>query len=82
MGRTGTILRTGFDAAQLHLLASHSRDANQARRSLSLVAIHDGMNRKGATIVGGVDRQMPGDWVLRFNARGPDGLLNQKPSGR
>ena len=67
MGRTGTIIRTDFDAAQLRLLAGHSRDANQARRLLSLAAIYDGMNRKDAAMVGGMDRQTLRDWVLRFN---------------
>ena len=82
MGRTGTIIRSDFDAAQLRLLGSHSRDANQARRLLSLAAIYDGLNRKDAAILGGMDRQTLRDWVLRFNDKGPDGLLNQKSSGR
>lgn len=82
MGRTGTVIRSDFDAAQLRLLASHSRDANQARRLLSLAAIYDGINRKDAAILGGMDRQTLRDWVLRFNDKGPDGLLNHKSSGR
>jgi len=82
MGRRGTIIRSDFDAAQLRLLASHSRDANQARRLLSLAAIYDGMSRKDAAMVGGMDRQTLRDWVLRFNDKGPDGLLNHKSSGR
>ncbi|MDF2370670.1 MAG: IS630 family transposase [Rhizobiaceae bacterium] len=82
MGRTGTVIRSDFDAAHLRLLASRSRDANQARRLLSLAAIYDGMNRKDAAIVGGMDRQTLRDWVHRFNDMGPDGLLNHKSSGR
>ena len=82
MGRTGTIIRTDFDAAQLRVLASHSRDANQARRLLSLATIYDGMNRKDAAMVGGMDRQTLRDWVHRFNEEGPKGLLNHKSSGR
>ncbi len=82
MGRTGTIIRSDFDAAQLRLLANHSKDANQARRLLSLAAVYDGMNRKDAAILGGMDRQTLRDWVLRFNKEGPDGLLNHKSSGR
>ena len=79
MGRTGTIIRSDFDAATLRFLASHSNDANQARRLLSLAAIYEGLNRKDAAILGGMDRQTLRDWVLRFNDKGPDGLLNQKP---
>jgi transposase len=29
-----------------------------------------------------MDRQTLRDWVLRFNDKGPDGLLNRKSSGR
>ncbi len=82
MGRTGTIIRSDFCAAELRLQASHSKDANQARRLLSLAAIYDGMNRKDAAILGGMDRQTLRDWVLRFNEEGPDGLLNRKSPGR
>ncbi len=82
MGRTGTTIRSDFNAAQLRLLASRSRDANQARRLLSLALIYDGMNRKDAATLGGMDRQTLRDWVLRFNDLGPDGLLNRKSCGR
>ncbi len=78
MGRTGTVIRSDFDAAQLRLLASHSRDANQARRLLSLAAIYDGMNRKDAAMVGGMDRQTLRDWVHRFNEEGPKGRCQRK----
>ncbi len=57
MGRAGIDIRSDFDAAQLRMLASHSRDANQARRLLSLAAIYDGMNRKDAAMVGGPSRR-------------------------
>ncbi len=82
MGRAGTTIRSDFDAEQLRLLASHSSDVNQARRLLSLAAIYDGMNRKDAAKVGGMDRQTLRDWVHRFNEEGPKGLLNHKSSGR
>jgi transposase len=82
MGRTGIVIRSDFDAGQLRVLASHSRDANQARRLLSLAAIYDGMTRADAAIVGGMDRQTLGDWVVRFNDEGIDGLLNRKSPGR
>jgi transposase len=69
-------LRTDYSAAELRRLAAATRDANQSRRLLSLAAVLDGMNRTEAARIGGMDRQTLRDWVHRFNARGPDGLLD------
>jgi transposase len=41
-----------------------------------LAAVLDGMNRTEAARIGGMDRQTLRDWVHRFNADGPDGLLD------
>jgi transposase len=82
MGRTGTAIRSDFDAGQLRVLARHGRDANQARRLLSLAAIYEGMARADAANVGGMDRQTLRDWVVRFNDEWIDGLLNRKSPGR
>lgn len=35
-----------------------------------------------AAEVGGVARQIVRDWVLRFNAEGPDGLIDRKAPGK
>jgi len=35
-----------------------------------------------AAKIGGVGLQIVRDWVLRFNARGPDGFLNGKSPGQ
>ncbi len=40
MERKGIIIRSDFNAQQLRGLASHCRDGNQARRLLSLAAVH------------------------------------------
>ena len=32
--------------------------------------------------MGGVTRQIIRDWVVRFNAHGPEGLVNRKPPGQ
>jgi transposase len=56
-----------------------SKDGPQARRLLTLAAIYDGATRTEAAKIGGVGLQIIRDWVLRFNARGPDGLLDGKP---
>jgi transposase len=39
------------------------------------------MNRGEAAKIGGMDRQTLRDWVHRFNAKGPDGLINNWTSG-
>jgi transposase len=74
-------LRRDFDAAQVRGLARKSKEAAQARRLLALAAIYDGATRTEAAKIGGVGLQIIRDWVLRFNARGPDGLLDGKSPG-
>ena len=75
-------LRRDFDASQLRGLAKKTKDGPQARRLLALAAIYDGATRTEAAKIGGVGLQIIRDWVLRFNARGPDGLLNGKSPGQ
>ena len=62
-------------------LARGSRDSDQTRRLLSLAVIYEGGTRGDAAQVGGVGLQTVRDWVLRFNADGPDGLLDGKAPG-
>ncbi|MHC2419614.1 hypothetical protein ACVMB2_003524 [Sinorhizobium meliloti] len=64
--------------ARLRLLARQAKDANQARRLLALASIYDGGSRSDAARLGSVTLQIVRDWVVRFNARGPDGLINGK----
>jgi transposase len=75
-------LRRDFGAARLRGLAKKAKDGPQARRLLTLAAIYDGATRTEAAKIGGVGLQIIRDWVLRFNARGPDGLLDDKPPGQ
>jgi transposase len=75
-------LREDFKASQLRGLAKKTKDGPQARRLLTLAAIYDGATRTEAAKIGGVGLQIIRDWVLRFNARGPDGLLDGKPPGQ
>jgi transposase len=75
-------LRGDFKAAQLRGLARKTKDGPQARRLLALAAIYDGATRTEAAKIGGVGLQIIRDWVLRFNARGSDGLLNGKSPGQ
>jgi len=39
------------------------------------------MDRGEAAKIGGMDRQTLRDWVHRFNAKGPDGLIDNWTSG-
>src|SRR5438874_13359668 len=71
-----------FDAPQVRGLARKTKDGPQARRLLALAAIYDGATRTEAAKIGGVGLQIIRDWVLRFNARGPDGLLDGKSTGQ
>ena len=71
-----------FDAGSLRRLARNSKDANQARRLLALAAIYAGGTRTEAAEMGGVGLQIVRDWVVRFNADGPAGLLDRKAPGQ
>ena len=75
-------LRTDIDGDQIRLLAKKAKDGPQARRLLALASIYDGGSRSEAARIGGVTLQVIRDWVLRFNARGPDGLMNGKAPGQ
>ena len=75
-------LRRDFDAPQLRRLAKKTKDGPQARRLLALAAIYDGAARTEAAKIGGVGLQIIRDWVLHFNERGPDGVLNGKSPGQ
>src|SRR4051794_41413939 len=75
-------LRSDYDAARVRLAARGSKDANQVRRMLAVAAIYDGATRAAAAGIGGVTRQIVRDWVLRFNASGPQGLLDRKAPGQ
>lgn len=74
-------LRSDFDAMSLRKLARGSRDPDQTRRLLALAEIYDGGSRSDAARIGGVGLQIVRDWVVRFNAKGVDGLLNGKAPG-
>jgi len=74
-------LRVDYDGDDLRRLARRSRDADQTRRLLALAVICEGGRRTDAARVGGVELQTIRDWVLRFNAGGPEGLIDGKAPG-
>ena len=75
-------LRGDYSGDDLHRLSRASRDAAQTRRLLALAAIYDGGSRSMAARIGGVGLQIVRDWVLRFNAQGPGGLIDRKAPGK
>jgi transposase len=75
-------LRGDYDASRLRSIARKTKDAPQARRLLALAAIYDGATRTDAAKIGNVTLQIVRDWVVKFNAAGPDGLINRKAPGQ
>ena len=76
------ITRQDESAADLRRMARLSRTVAQARRLLAIASVMDGHSRTVAATGAGMDRQSLRDWVHRFNAEGPDGLVDKPRSGR
>ena len=76
------VLREDFTSQSLRQFAKRVRDGGHARRLLALAEIYDGGARSDAARIGDVGPQTVRDWVLRFNARGPDGLVDGKAPGQ
>lgn len=74
-------LREDWDAVQVRAAARAARDGDQVRRLLAVAAVYEGKDRAAAAQIGAMDRQTLRDWVHRFNAAGPDGLIDRKPPG-
>ena len=75
-------LREDYDAVLLRELAKRSDDADQVRRLLALAVVYDGGLRSDGAEAGGVGLRTFRDWVLRFNADGPAGLVDGKAPGQ
>lgn len=75
-------LREDWDAQRARAAARDAQDADQVRRLLAIAAAYEGENRAAAAKLGAMDRQALRDWVHRFNAEGPDGLIDRKPAGK
>ncbi|AOF93600.1 helix-turn-helix domain protein (plasmid) [Sinorhizobium sp. RAC02] len=80
--RSGISLRDDFYGEGLRRLARQTKDAAQVRRLLALASIYDGGSRSDAARLGNVTLQIVRDWVMRFNERGPQGLINGKAAGQ
>lgn len=75
-------VRGDFSASDLRSLARRCGDAEQVRRLLAMALILDGGSRSEAAKIGGVTLQIVRDWVIRYNAAGPDGLKSRKAPGK
>ena len=69
-------VRTDHTAGEVRGFAKRAKDVAQARRLLAIAAVLEGASREDAAQIGGMDRQTLRDWVIRFNEKGPDGLVN------
>ena len=74
-------LRRDHTADGLRRFAKARWDARQTRRLLALASIHEGASRTTAARIGGVGLQIVRDWVMRFGAEGPSGLVDRKAPG-
>jgi transposase len=59
-------------------LSRVTHNAGRSRRLLALAEIYEGGSRTKAARVGGVGLQTVRDWVVRFNAHGPEALIDGK----
>ena len=75
-------LRNDFDSVSLRRLAKRTRDATRAVVCWRWPRSTMVGSRTDASRIGGVGLQIIRDWVLRFNARGPDGLVDGEVTGR
>src|SRR3712207_5457431 len=75
-------LRPDYDGPALRAVARRSKDASQSRRLPALAAVYDGVSRSEAARLGSVTPQVVRDWVLRFDAAGPPGLVDRKAPGQ
>ena len=75
-------LRADFNASEVRAAARQSKDGPQSRRLLAIAGIYSGGSRTEAALIGGVTLQIVRDWVLKFNAHGPDGLIDRKAPGQ
>src|SRR5271165_6432511 len=80
MGRA-IVVRTDYTSGDVRRVAQRVKNAAQARRLLAIAAVLDGSSREQAAKIGGMDRQTLRDWVIRFNAQGPEGLISKSAPG-
>ena len=75
------ITRVDLSASALRAAAGKEKNGAAARRMLALAMVLEGCDRTTAANMCGMDRQTLRDWVHRFNASGPEGLLDNWTEG-
>ena len=79
---TALTIRRDRTPEVLRKLAKAEANPRVARRLLAIANALSGMSRKEAAEAAGMDRQTLRDWVIRYNAHGPDGLSDCWGDGR
>jgi len=79
--RPGVRMRADYSAEDLRGLARNCGNSRQCARLLALAGVAEGHSREEAARLGGMDRQTLRDWVYRFNAEGPEGLVDRQAPG-
>lgn len=80
--RSGIEIRSDYTGDDLRRQARRSDEAGQTRRLLAVAVVLDGGSRGDAARTVGVGLQVIQDWVLRFNAGGPEALKTRKAPGK
>src|SRR2546423_1231379 len=75
-------LPADFYSHALRAIAPPTKGGPPSPRPFGPGAIYDGATRTAAARLGGVTVQIVRDWVVKFNAHGPEGLINRKPPGQ
>ena len=78
---TVAITRLELSAADLRQAAARTQEAKVARRMLAIALVLEGCSRVEAAQTCAMDRQTLRDWVHRFNASGPEGLIDNRTEG-
>ena len=79
--RPGLTLREDYDAARLRGLARRTKSAAQGVAFWQWPRSMTAARAQRQPASGGVGLQTIRDWVLRFNAHGPDGLADRQAPG-
>ena len=78
---TVKIEREDKSAQELRQLAGRVKDGRVSQRLLAIAMVLEGMRRKVAAEICGIDRQRLRDWIRRYNAEGVEGLGNRRRGG-
>jgi len=74
MRKTGLAVRRDISAVVLRKKARQDKSGSVATRMFGIANILDGMDRESAARQAGMTRQTLRDWVIRYNAKGIEGL--------